>query len=179
MNKKVNVISRNDIQHLYIRHVLHSLSIAKIINFKPKTKILDVGTGGGFPGIPLAILFPKTEFLLIDSIAKKIKAVKSIIKSLELDNVTSKQIRSNELKQKYDFVTGRAITNFPKFLASVNHNIKTQSFNELQNGIIYLKGGDFNDEIKQFKKNITVYQIKDFFDEPFFDTKKIIYYRNA
>ena len=176
-NDKVNVISRNDIQHLYIRHVLHSLSIARIIDFKPKTKVLDVGTGGGFPGIPLAILFPETEFMLIDSTAKKIKVVESVIKSLGLNNATAKQIRSNELKQKYDFVTGRAIANFPKFVASVKHNIKIQSFNSLQNGILYLKGGSFTDEIKNFKKNITIFQIKDFFEEDFFETKKIIHYK--
>ena len=173
-NNKINVISRKDIEHLYVRHVLHSLAIAKIISFKPNTSILDVGTGGGFPGIPLAILFPKVQFFLIDSIAKKIKVVQEISNELNLQNVKAYQIRSNEIKDKFDFILGRAISKFPKFLSDVEHSIKQKSFNDLKNGIIYLKGGDFEAEIINYKTRIRVFNISDYFEDEFFKTKKII-----
>ncbi len=177
-NEKINVVSRKDIEHLYTHHVLHSLAIAKLVDFKPNTQIFDVGTGGGFPGIPLAIMFPEVNFFLIDSTAKKIKVVDEVKNSLDLKNVTSQAVRSDSIKTKFDFILGRAITNFPKFLASVNKNIKKEGFNDIQNGIIYLKGGDFDEEIKNFRKKIKIHEISDFFDNPFFETKKIVYYRN-
>jgi len=175
-NEKINVVSRKDIDQLYTRHVLHSLSIAKIVDFKPDTQIFDVGTGGGFPGIPLAILFPEVNFLLIDSIAKKIKVVEEIKNSLGLENVTAQAIRTDNITQKFDFILGRAISNFPKFLDFVEKNIKKKGFNEIKNGIIYLKGGDFDDEINIYGKKIKVYEISNYFDDPFFETKKIVYY---
>jgi len=175
-NEKINVVSRKDIEQLYTRHVLHSLAIAKIIDFKPDTQIFDVGTGGGFPGIPLAIMFPEANFLLIDSIAKKIKVVEEVKNSLGLKNVKTQAVRTDAITQKFDFVLGRAITNFPKFLNFVKKNIKKNGFNDISNGIIYLKGGDFDDEIKIYGKKIKVYEISNYFDNPFFETKKIVYY---
>ncbi len=175
-NNQINVISRKDIDFIYTHHVLHSLSIAKIIKFNKGTSILDVGTGGGFPGIPLAIIFPESNFFLIDSIGKKIKVVKEITKELGLNNVNSEQIRVENIKKKYDFIVSRAVTNFPKFVALVRKNIHGYDKNPLPNGILYLKGGDFSDEIKSIKKSIYVYNINDFFEEEFFETKKIIYW---
>lgn len=174
-NSKINVISRKDIGHLYERHVLHSLAIAKIINFKPGTKILDAGTGGGFPGIPLAILFPDSNFYLVDSIAKKIKVVSEIARAIDLKNIRAEQIRAEKLKSEYDFVISRAVTSLPVFFTWVKRKIKNNSKNDLQNGIIYLKGGDLNDEIKKFKPSVKVFNIDQYFDEPFFETKKIVY----
>ena len=175
-NEQINVISRKDIDAIYEHHVLHSLAIAKIINFNKGTSILDVGTGGGFPGIPLAIFFPETHFFLIDSIGKKIKVVKEITKELKLNNVNAEQIRVENIKKKYDFIVSRALTNFPKFVALVKKNIHGHDKNPLPNGILYLKGGDFTDEIKNFNKEILIYNINDFFEEEFFETKKIIYW---
>jgi 16S rRNA (guanine527-N7)-methyltransferase len=174
-NSKINVISRKDIDEIYIRHVLHSLAIAKIINFSAGTQIVDVGCGGGFPGIPLAILFPDTRFTLVDSIGKKIQVVNQIISALELKNVKAVNDRAENLKEKYDFVASRAITAFPKFVSLTRNLIAKKQLNAIPNGIIYLKGGDFSSEIEQFKKTVEVFNIPDFFDEPFFETKKIIY----
>lgn len=174
-NKKINVISRKDIENLYRNHILHALSIAKIIEFVPDTSILDVGTGGGLPGIPLAILFPKCHFLLIDAIEKKINVVGEIAKSIALENVDCKQIRVEKIKEQYDFVVSRAVTRFDKFWHWTNKCISKNSKNRLANGILYLKGGDFQEEIQFFLQNITVYEIKEFFEEEFFETKKIIY----
>ncbi len=174
-NNKINVISRKDIDQLYERHVLHSLAIAKIIRFKDKTSILDVGTGGGFPGIPLAILFPECSFHLVDSIGKKIKVVQEISLALNLKNITSEQIRAEKIKNKYEFIVSRAVTAFPAFYNWVRTKVKHESKNELKNGILYLKGGDLNEELKDFKSKITTFKISDFFTEPFFETKKIIY----
>ena len=175
-NEQINVISRKDIDAIYEHHVLHSLAIAKVINFKNDTSVLDVGTGGGFPGIPLAILFPETNFFLIDSIGKKIKVVKEITKELKLNNVNSEQIRVENIKKKYDFIISRAVTNFPKFVTLVKKNIHTHDKNPLPNGILYLKGGDFNEEIKDIKNSVSIYNISDFFEEEFFETKKIVYW---
>ncbi|HAF29866.1 MAG TPA: 16S rRNA (guanine(527)-N(7))-methyltransferase RsmG [Bacteroidales bacterium] len=174
-NNKINVISRKDIDQLYERHILHSLAISKIIHFKPNTTILDVGTGGGFPGIPLAILFPECNFHLIDSIGKKIKVVQEISNSLGLTNLTSEQIRAEDIKNKYDFVVSRAVAAFPLFYDWVKTKLKKDSRNELKNGIIYLKGGDLDEELKDFKSKIKTFNISEFFTESFFETKKIIY----
>ena len=174
-NEKINVISRKDIDELYVRHVLHSLSIAKIIRFQPGTKLLDVGTGGGFPGIPLAILFPECHFTLIDSIGKKILVVQEIADQLKLSNVTAKKNRVQEIKMKYDFILSRAVTAFPEFVAMVKKNISPHSKNALPNGILYLKGGDFESEISPFKASAEVFDLAGIFSEPFFETKKVIY----
>ncbi len=174
-NNKINVISRKDIDQLYERHVLHSLAIAKIIRFKNKTSILDVGTGGGFPGIPLAILFPECSFHLVDSIGKKINVVQEISLALNLRNITPKQIRAEKIKNQYDFIVSRAVTAFPAFYNWVRTKIKHESKNELKNGILYLKGGDLNEELKDFKSRIKTFEISKFYSESFFETKKIIY----
>ncbi len=173
-NQKINVVSRKDIEQIVERHFLHSLSIAKFIRFKPGTKVLDIGTGGGFPGIPLAIIFPETEFFLSDSIAKKIKVVNEIASTLDLENVRAEAIRSEEIKEKFDFIISRAVTAFPKFMSFCNKKIINKDKNGLPNGIIYLKGGNFSDELKNYKK-AKIFNISDFFDEEFFVTKKIIY----
>ncbi len=174
-NSKINVISRKDIEQLYERHVLHSLAIARVIRFKPGTTVLDVGTGGGFPGIPLAIFFPEVSFTLIDSIGKKIKVVNEVASALNLQNVSAQHIRVEEVKQKFDFVVSRAVTSFPKFVAMVRTKISDQSTNELGNGILYLKGGDFEDEVAPFGSKVKVYNLPDFFQEDFFETKKLIH----
>ena len=174
-NSQINVISRKDIEQLYERHVLHSLAIAKVIQFKPQTTILDVGTGGGFPGIPLAILFPETSFLLIDSIGKKIKVVSEVASALNLVNVTAQHIRVEEVKQKFDFVVSRAVTAFPRFVSLVRTKIANQSNNDLQNGILYLKGRDFEEEIEPFRKQVQIYELQSFFQEEFFETKRLIH----
>ena len=174
-NSKINVISRKDIDLLYERHILHSLAIAKVIQFKDNTSILDAGTGGGFPGIPLAILFPKCFFHLVDSIGKKITVVNEISKSLELTNLTAEQIRAEKLNEKYDFIISRAVTAFPNFYNWVRSKIKSKSKNDLKNGILYLKGGDLSEELEKFESRITMYDISQFFNESFFETKKVIY----
>lgn len=174
-NQKINVISRKDIDSLYEKHVLHALAIAKIITFRAGTSILDVGTGGGFPGIPLAILFPASRFTLIDSIGKKIKVVHAVADELDLKNVTATHSRVQEVNEKFDFVISRAVTAFPDFVSLVRRNVSSQPLNSRPNGIIYLKGGDFQEEIRQFKNSIEVTEISDFFDEPYFETKKVIY----
>ena len=174
-NAKINVISRKDIDELYVRHVLHSLSIAKMIRFRPGTTLLDVGTGGGFPGIPLAILFPECQFTLIDAIGKKITVVQAVADQLELTNVKAQKNRIQEIKLKYDFVLSRAVTAFPEFVAMVRKNVSSQSNNAIPNGIIYLKGGDFEAEISPFRAIAEIYDLSKIFTEPFFETKKAIY----
>ncbi len=174
-NSKINVISRKDISELYIRHVLHSLAIAKFIRFKSGTKIVDVGCGGGFPGIPLAILFPEVQFTLVDSIGKKITVVNEVTSALELNNVKGINERAEKLNDRFDFVISRAVTAFPDFVSFTRKLISDKQKNALPNGIIYLKGGDFADEIKPFQKIAEVFNISDYFDESFFETKKIIY----
>lgn len=173
-NSKINVISRKDIDELYTRHVLHSLGIAKVITFKPNTKILDVGTGGGFPGIPLAILFPEVDFYLIDIIGKKIKVVNEVATALGLKNVKAEQMRAENVKQDFDFIVSRAVTNMPDFVSWVSGKIKKTNSNDLSNGILYLKGGDLTDELKNFPK-VTQYNLSDFFKEDFFETKKVVH----
>ena len=172
-NQRINVVSRKNINELYINHVLHSLAIAKIINFKNETKILDVGTGGGFPGIPLAILFPDCNFTLVDSIAKKIHVVDSIVDSLKLDNISTSVSRVESLNSKHDFIVSRAVTNMSKFLNLTKGRISKGGHNSLSNGIVYLKGGDLSEELKDIKNQI--YNISDYFEEDFFETKKIVY----
>ena len=172
-NQRINVVSRKNINELYINHVLHSLAIAKIINFKNKTNILDVGTGGGFPGIPLAILFPDCNFTLIDSIGKKIHVVDAIVDNLELANISTSVSRVESLNTKHDFIVSRAVTNMSKFLNLTKGRIIKGGHNSLSNGIIYLKGGDLSEELKEIKNQI--YNISDYFEEDFFETKKIVY----
>lgn len=174
-NAKINVISRKDIDQLYERHVLHSLAIAKFIRFTPGTRVLDVGTGGGFPGIPLAVLFPETHFHLVDSIGKKIKVVNAIAESLGLKNVTAEQIRVEQLKGKYDFVVSRAVTQLPEFFSWVQKNISQKQQNTVPNGILYLKGGNLDAETRPYKKRAFVQELSEYFDEKFFETKKLVY----
>lgn len=174
-NSKVNVISRKDIENFYVHHVLHSLAIARFINFEPGTKILDVGTGGGFPGIPLAIIFPSAEFCLLDSIEKKIKVVSSVAGELGLANVYLLRKRAEEEKNKYEFVISRAVSEFPLFVKITRKNIDPVSRNSLRNGIICLKGGDLSQELAPFRNKVVIKEIKDYFPEPYFETKKIVY----
>ena len=173
-NSKINVISRKDIDELFTRHVLHSLAIAKVQQFEPGTYVLDVGTGGGFPGIPLAIMFPETRFYLIDVILKKINVVKAIAESLDLKNVKAEQMRAENVKGDFDFIVSRAVTNMPDFVSWVKLKIKKTQKHELKNGILYLKGGDLSEELKDFPK-ATEYNIADFFEEDFFETKKVVH----
>lgn len=173
-NAKINVISRKDIDQLYTNHVLHSLAIAKIQKFEPGTYVLDVGTGGGFPGIPLAILFPETRFYLIDVILKKINVVKAVAEAMELKNVKAEQIRAENVKGDFDFIVSRAVTNMPDFVSWIKDKIKKQQKHELKNGILYLKGGDLTAELADFPK-ATQYDIADFFDADFFETKKVVH----
>lgn len=174
-NEQINVISRKDTENYYERHVLHSLAIAKVITFKSGTKILDIGTGGGFPGIPLAILFPECQFLLVDSIGKKIKVVNAVASELGLTNVRATHERAEKIKEQFDFVVSRAVTAMPKFLNWTRGKFLTESKNTLPNGILYLKGGDLTEEMAGIKKKIKYFPLTDFFNEPFFETKKVVY----
>ncbi len=173
-NAKINVISRKDIDELYTRHVLHSLGIAKIISFEAGTSVMDVGTGGGFPGIPLAILFPETQFYLIDVIAKKIKVVNEVVAGLGLTNVKAEQKRAENVTTSFDFIVSRAVTNMPDFVKWVRHNVKKESVHSLKNGILYLKGGDLTEELQEFPK-ATEFNLSDYFSDAFFETKKVVH----
>jgi len=173
-NEKINVISRKDIDALYTKHILHSLGIAKIMKFEPGATVLDVGTGGGFPGIPLAILFPETRFYLIDVIAKKIKVVQGVVDALELKNVKAEQKRAELVKGDFDFIVSRAVTNMPDFVSWIKDKIKKQHKHALKNGILYLKGGDLAEELKDFPK-ATLYDLADIFEDEFFETKKVVH----
>lgn len=174
-NIQINVISRKDIDLLYERHVLHSLGIAKVMNFKPKTSIMDVGCGGGFPGIPLAILFPECNFYLVDSIGKKIKVVNEIAAAIGLKNVKAEHKRAEEVKEKFEFIISRAVTDSSIFYRWVQNKISKKQFNNLPNGILFLKGGDLTEEFQEFKKRVVFYDLKDYFAEEFFETKKVVY----
>ena len=174
-NDKINVISRKDVDNLYVNHVLHSLGIAKVMEFKSGASVLDVGTGGGFPGIPLAILFPETKFHLVDSIGKKITVVNAVAEVVGLTNVKAEQIRAEQIKAKYDFVVSRAVTRMKEFYGWVNNKIKSESVHTLDNGILYLKGGDLDEEMSELKKRYSMYDLTDYFKEEFFETKKVVY----
>ncbi|MBP7810625.1 MAG: 16S rRNA (guanine(527)-N(7))-methyltransferase RsmG [Bacteroidia bacterium] len=176
-NSQINVISRKDIDLLFERHVLHSLGIAKVIQFKPGTKILDVGTGGGFPGIPLAIMFPDSQFHLVDSIGKKIKVVNEVALGLGLTNLTSQHERAEKVDGKFDFVVSRAVTEFPVFYSWLKGKFTGKSFNDMPNGILYLKGGDLKEEFGRFYNSCQFFDLKTFFSEEFFDTKKVVYFQ--
>ena len=173
-NAQINVVSRKDIDELYIRHVLHSLGIAKVQSFKPGTNILDVGTGGGFPGIPLAILFPETNFLLVDSIGKKIKVVNGVAQGIGLTNLKAEHMRAEKVKGEFDFIVSRAVTAMPDFVKWVKNKCNKKNKHELKNGILYLKGGDLTEELKDFP-NCTLFDLPTFFEEDFFETKKVVH----
>ena len=175
-NSKINVISRKDIDLLYERHVLHSLGIAKVMEFAPGSTVLDVGTGGGFPGIPLAILFPETRFVLCDSIQKKIKVVEAVANGIGLKNVTAVHARVEDVKGQFDFIISRAVTEFPTFYNWVRNKVHQEQKNALRNGILYLKGGELKDEFGRYYEKAQFYQLSDFFEESFFETKKVVYY---
>lgn len=174
-NEKINIVSRKDIENLYVNHVLHSLGIAKVISFKPGASILDVGTGGGFPGIPLAILFPETNFHLVDSIGKKIKVVKNVSDAIGLKNIKAEQIRAEQVKGNYDFVISRAVTRLKEFYGWIHQKVKKKSIHEKDNGILYLKGGDLEEELNELKRPYQITDLSDFFKEEFFETKKVVY----
>ncbi|WP_282162967.1 16S rRNA (guanine(527)-N(7))-methyltransferase RsmG [Ulvibacterium marinum] len=173
-NLKINVVSRKDIAELYLRHVLHSLGIAKVQKFKPGSTILDVGTGGGFPGIPLAILFPEVHFTLVDSIGKKIKVVQEVVEGLELKNVRAINGRVEGLEEQFDFIVSRAVAAMPTFVHWVKGKIKKESLHERRNGIFYLKGGDLKEELKGYRA-AQIFELTDYFEEAFFETKKVVY----
>ncbi|UTA67159.1 16S rRNA (guanine(527)-N(7))-methyltransferase RsmG [Emticicia sp. 21SJ11W-3] len=174
-NSQINVISRQDIENLYEKHILHSLGIAKVIQFKPGTEILDVGTGGGFPGIPLAILFPDSQFHLVDSIGKKIKVVTEVAAALGLKNLTAQHERAENVASDFDFIVSRAVTRLKPFYGWVQNKVTRNQFNELRNGILYLKGGDLDEELAEFGGKYMLYNLSDYFEEEFFETKKVVY----
>jgi 16S rRNA (guanine527-N7)-methyltransferase len=174
-NEKINVISRKDIDNLYINHVLHSLGIAKVQTFLPYSSILDVGTGGGFPGIPLAILFPEVQFHLVDSIGKKITVVKEVSQALGLKNVKAEQIRAEQINHQYDFIVSRAVTRLKEFYGWIHRKTKKQNRHERDNGILYLKGGDLDEELNELKRPYQVYDLSEYFKEDFFETKKVVF----
>ncbi|TYB78050.1 16S rRNA (guanine(527)-N(7))-methyltransferase RsmG [Bizionia gelidisalsuginis] len=173
-NLKINVVSRKDIDELYLRHVLHSLAIAKLIQFKDGSKIMDVGTGGGFPGIPLAILFPECSFHLVDSIAKKLKVVREVVDGLGLENVKTTHSRVEEIKDTYDFIVSRAVAVMPTFVHWIKGRVAKEQNNTLKNGVIYLKGGDLEEELKNYQ-TAAVYKVSDYFTEEFYETKKLVH----
>ena len=174
-NAKINVISRKDMEHFYERHVLHSLAIAKVIQFKPETQILDVGTGGGFPGVPLAILFPEVSFHLVDSIGKKIKVVQEVSNALELTNLSAEHARAEQVSGQFDFVVSRAVTRLTEFYPWVQNKFNKKSFNDLDNGILYLKGVDLMEEFDQLKKPYQLFSLKDHYSEEWFESKGVVF----
>ena len=175
-NAKINLISRKDMDNFYQHHILHSLSIAKIVDFEPGTSILDVGTGGGFPGIPLAILFPEVNFVLIDSIGKKIKVVQDVVQKIGLQNVKTFQTRVEQLNESFDFVVSRAVTDLPTFYNWVRYKIRKKGFNKLKNGILYLKGGDLKEETAALKRPVKLYPISKIFHDTYFNEKYVVYF---
>ena len=174
-NAQINVISRKDMEHFYEHHVLHSLAIAKAMRFAPMTEVLDVGTGGGFPGVPLAIMFPNARFTLIDSIGKKIKVVNDVIERVGLTNTKAMQIRAEQLDGEYDFVVSRAVTTLGEFVPWVKKKISKSQYNDLRNGILYLKGGDLTNELFTYRHKVKTWDISEWFDGEWFETKKVIY----
>ncbi len=174
-NAKINVISRKDMEHFYERHVLHSLAIAKVIQFKPDTQILDVGTGGGFPGVPLAILFPEVSFHLVDSIGKKIKVVQEVSNALELTNLSTEHVRAEQVSGQFDFVVSRAVTRLTEFYPWIQNKFNKKSFNDLDNGILYLKGVDLMEEFDQLKKPYQLFSLKDYYTEEWFESKGLVF----
>lgn len=174
-NSQINVISRKDMDEFYERHVLHSLAIAKVMPFVDGSSILDIGTGGGFPGIPLAVLFPECQFFLVDSIGKKIKVVDEVSKALGLTNVRTAHERAEKINEQFDFIVSRAVTAMPEFLRWTKGKIKKENKNALRNGILYLKGGDLKEEMKTVKHHIRYYELPEFYREPFFETKKVVH----
>ena len=174
-NAKINVISRKDMDNFYEHHVLHSLAIAKVQPFKTMAEILDVGTGGGFPGVPLAIMFPHANFHLIDSIGKKIKVVQDVAQQLDLKNVRAEQIRAEQVEGEYDFIVSRAVASLPEFVKWVRGKVSDSHYHKLRNGILYLKGGDLEAELAPFKKRVRTWDVSEFFEEEYFETKKVVY----
>lgn len=174
-NERINVVSRKDVDNIYTNHVLHSLGIAKVIQFKPGAVVLDVGTGGGFPGIPLAVMFPETHFHLVDSIGKKIHVVRQVADALGLKNVKAEQVRAEYTKDRYDFVVSRAVTRMKEFYGWIQHKFRKESLHELDNGILYLKGGDLDEEMNELKRPWREYLLSAYFQEEFFETKKVVY----
>lgn len=173
-NAKINVISRKDIDELYLRHVLHSLAISKVMPFANGSSILDVGTGGGFPGVPLAILFPECQFHLVDSINKKLKVIKGVVDALSLENIKPTHSRVEAINEQYDFIVSRAVTSMPEFTKWVKGKIRKEQINDFKNGILYLKGGDLSEELKQYTR-VKLFPLTDYFKEDFFETKKVVY----
>jgi 16S rRNA (guanine527-N7)-methyltransferase len=177
-NSLINVISRKDMEFFVERHLMHSMAIAKVIQFKAGTSILDIGTGGGFPGIPLAIMFPQCDFHLVDSIGKKIKVVNDVVEKLGLKNVRAEQIRAEQINESYDFIVSRAVTALPKFMGWTRNKIKQKKgFNAMPNGILYLKGGEFQEELEEVKKNYKLFPLSAYFEEEFFETKFLVYFK--
>ncbi len=173
-NRKINVVSRKDVDELYLRHVLHSLGIARVVHFAPGQRVLDVGTGGGFPGIPLAVLFPDTQFTLADAIGKKIKVVEEVIQGLGLRNARARQVRVETMKEQYDFIVSRAVAAMPTFVHWTRGRLRPGAAANLPNGILYLKGGDLSEELDGFPK-AQIFPLSDYFTDPFFETKKVVY----
>ena len=173
-NTKINVVSRKDIDELYLRHVLHSLGIAKVMSFADNSSILDVGTGGGFPGVPLAILFPNCKFHLVDSINKKLKVINGVSEALDLQNIKTSHSRGEAIDDTYDFIVSRAVTAMPEFTKWVKGKIAKRQINSIKNGILYLKGGDLKDELKQYT-TVKIFPLTDYFEDDFFETKKVVY----
>ena len=174
-NEKINLISRKDTENLFEHHILHSLAIAKVCKFKPQCEIMDIGTGGGFPGIPLAIMFPETKFYLVDSIGKKIKVVQALIETLGLKNVEAEQIRAENVNRQFDFIVSRAVTYLPDFMQWTKGKISKIQYHDLANGVLYLKGGDLTEELSTIKNKYKIYDIYQYFEEEFFETKKVIH----
>ena len=174
-NQKINVVSRKDIDNLMLHHIIHSMFISNVVKFRPGTLVLDVGTGGGFPGIPLAIMFPDVNFTLLDSVSKKLKVVKAVCESVELQNVTTENQRVENFGKMFDFVISRAVTNLPVFYSWIKSKIKAHSFNDLRNGVLYLKGGDFEEELGNIRHKCSIIDVSDYFEEEFFKTKKLVY----
>ncbi len=178
-NEKINLISRKDTDNIFEHHILHSLAIAKVCKFKPQCEIMDIGTGGGFPGLPLAIMFPETKFYLVDSIGKKIKVVQALVEALGLKNVEAEQIRAENVNRQFDFIVSRAVTYLPDFMQWTKGKISKIQYHDLANGVLYLKGGDLTEELSTIKNKYKIYDIDQYFEEEFFETKKVIHVKIA